>query len=61
MAKYITPTDMLKATLQSALKSRNEWTQCGCYRCVMNTGWAAGDESYKCKHGLDIKTCGVFK
>lgn len=57
MVKDITPTDIFKATLQLVLKSRDQWTHCCYFRCVMNTGWAAGDDKYLCRVGLCVETC----
>ena len=47
---------MLSATLP-----KGKWTVCHKFRCVMNTGWAAGEDKYKCRIGKDCNSCGADK
>lgn len=42
------------------MKPKEEWTRCTYFKCVMNTGWAAGDDKYLCIAGLNMKTCGAI-
>ena len=46
--------DVVKGMLSSSI-SKEKWTECRMFRCVMNTGWAAGDDRYKCRIGKDCK------
>ena len=48
--------NMLSATLP-----KEKWTVCHQFRCVMNTGWAAGEDKYKCRIGKDCNSCGADK
>lgn len=34
---------------------KEQWTTCYAFRCVMNTGWAAREDRYKCRIGYDCK------
>ena len=45
---------MLSATLP-----KEKWTSCHQFRGVMNTGWAAGEDKYKCRIGKDCNSCGA--
>ena len=40
---------------------KDQWTTCYVFRCVMNTGWAAGHDKYKCRIGKDCHSCGAIK
>lgn len=31
------------------------------FRCVMNIGWAAGNDKYKCRIGKDCHSCGALQ
>ena len=48
-------------TLLSASLPKEKWTNCHTFRCVMNTGWAAGKDKYKCRIGKDWNSCGAEK
>ena len=48
-------------TLLSASLPKEKWTDCHTFRCVMNTGWAAGADKYKCRIGKDCNSCGADK
>lgn len=51
--------DVVKGMLSSSI-SKDNWTKCPMFRCVMNTGWAAGDDRYKCRIGKDCNSCGAI-
>ena len=51
--------DVVKGMLSSSI-SKEKWTKCPMFRCVMNTGWAAGDDRYKCRIGKDCNSCGAI-
>ena len=51
----------LVKNLMSATLPKEKWTRCYTFRCVMNTGWAAGEDKYKCRIGLDYISCGADK
>lgn len=40
---------------------KDQWTTCHVFRCVMNTGWDAGDDKYKCRIGSDYYKCGALE
>ena len=48
-------------TLLYASLPKEKWTNCHTFRCVMNTGWAAGKDKYKCRIGKDCNSCGAEK
>ena len=51
--------DVVKGMLSSSI-SKEKWTECRMFRCVMNTGWAAGEDRYKCRIGKDCNSCGAI-
>lgn len=51
---------IINAMLTSSL-SQEKWTKCPIFRCVMNTGWAAGEFKYMCRMGMDCDKCGAIK
>lgn len=51
--------EIVKSMLSSSLP-KDHWTTCHVFRCVMNTGWAAGDDKYKCRIGSDTQKCGAL-
>ena len=51
----------LVKNLMSATLPKEKWTRCYTFRCVMNTGWAAEEDKYKCRIGLDYNSCGADK
>ena len=36
---------------------KSKWTDCPRFHCVHNTGWAAGENKYKCKLGNEKAKC----
>lgn len=51
--------EIVKSMLSSSLP-KDRWTTCHVFRCVMNTGWAAGDDKYKCRIDSDCQKCGAL-
>ena len=51
--------DVVKGMLLSSLP-KEKWTKCPMFRCVMNTGQAAGDDRYECRIGKDCNSCGAI-
>lgn len=51
---------VVRAMLSASLPEQ-KWTKCPIFRCVMNTGWAAGLYKYKCRIGKDFNTCGAIE
>ena len=51
--------DVIKGMLSRTIY-KEKWTECNIFRCVMNTGWAAGDDRYKCRIGKDCNSCGAI-
>lgn len=49
------------SSMLTASKPKEEWTYCPVFRCVMNTGWAAGVDKYKCRIGSDCNNCSALK
>ena len=47
--------------LLSASVPKEKWTNCHTFRCVMNTGFAAGKDKYKGRIGKDCNSCGAEK
>ena len=52
--------DVVKGMLSSSI-SKERWTECRMFRCVMNTGWASGEDRYKCRIGKDCNSCGAIQ
>lgn len=52
--------DVVKGMLSSIIP-KEKWTKCPMFRCVMNTGWAAGEFKYMCRMGMDCDKCGANK
>lgn len=52
--------NVVKRMLSSSIP-QDKWTKCPMFRCVMNTGWAAGDDKYKCRIGKDCHSCGAIQ
>lgn len=44
--------DVKKEMLSNSIP-KEKWTECKIFECVMNTGWAAGEDRYKCRVGKD--------
>ena len=54
---------MIKSIINAMLTaglSQDKWTKCPVFRCVMNTGWVAGEDRYKCRIGKDCNSCGAI-
>lgn len=51
--------DVVKGMLSSSIP-KEKWTKCPMFRCVMNTGWDAGEDRYKCRIGKDRNSCGAI-
>ena len=51
---------IVKGMLLSSIY-KDKWTKCSMFRCVMNIGWAAGNDKYKCRIGKDCHSCGSIQ